>query len=120
MANGINKVILIGVVGSTPDMRALPTGSTVTSITVATNERWKDKDTGQIQERVEWHKVVLYNRLSEVATKFLKKGVKVYIEGSLHTRKWQDKSGRDQTVTEIIAYDMQMLCGKEKINEIRF
>lgn len=109
MARGINKVILIGNLGQDPEVRYMPSGSAVTNITVATSEYWKDRESGEQQERTEWHRVVFFNRLAEIAGEFLKKGSKVYIEGSLRTRKWQDKSGTDRYTTEIIANEMQML-----------
>ena len=110
MARGINKVILIGNLGQDPEMSALPSGGAVTNLTIATSEGWKDKQTGQPQERTEWHRVVFFNRLAEIAAQYLKKGSKVYIEGSLRTRKWQDKStGADRYTTEIVAREMQML-----------
>ena len=110
MARGINKVILIGNLGQDPEMRAMPSGGAVTNLTIATSESWKDKQTGQPQERTEWHRVVFFNRLAEIAGEYLKKGSKVYIEGSLRTRKWQDKStGADRYTTEIVANEMQML-----------
>jgi len=109
MAKGINKVILIGNMGAEPETRYLPSGGAVTNIRLATSESWKDKNTGQQQERTEWHRVVFFNRLAEIAGEYLHKGSKVYIEGSLRTRKWQDKEGRDQYTTEIVANEMQML-----------
>lgn len=109
MARGINKVILIGNCGGDPETRYLPSGGAVTNITVATSETWKDKQTGQNQERTEWHRVVFFNRLGEIAGEYLRKGSKVYIEGSLRTRKWQDKDGGDRYTTEIVANEMQML-----------
>jgi single-strand DNA-binding protein len=109
MAKGINKVILIGNCGAEPETRYLPSGGAVTNIRVATSESWKDKNTGQQQERTEWHRVVFFNRLAEIAGEYLHKGSKVYIEGALRTRKWQDKEGRDQYTTEIVANEMQML-----------
>ncbi|PCJ33909.1 MAG: single-stranded DNA-binding protein [Cellvibrionales bacterium] len=110
MARGINKVILIGNLGQDPEMRAMPSGGAVTNLTIATSESWKDKQTGQPQERTEWHRVVFFNRLAEIAGEYLKKGSKVYIEGSLRTRKWQDKNtGADRYTTEIVANEMQML-----------
>ena len=109
MAKGINKVILIGNMGAEPETRYLPSGGAVTNIRLATSESWKDKNTGQMQERTEWHRVVFFNRLAEIAGEYLHKGSKVYIEGSLRTRKWQDKEGRDQYTTEIVANEMQML-----------
>ena len=109
MARGINKVILIGNLGADPETRHTPSGSAVTNIRVATSESWKDKQTGERQERTEWHQVVLWNRLGEVAGEYLRKGSKVYIEGSLRTRKWQGQDGQDRYTTEIVASDMQML-----------
>lgn len=110
MARGINKVILIGNLGQDPETRYMPSGGAVTNLTIATSESWKDKQTGQPQERTEWHRVVFYNRLAEIAGEYLKKGSKVYIEGSLRTRKWQDKNtGADRYITEIVANEMQML-----------
>jgi single-strand DNA-binding protein len=109
MARGINKVILIGNCGQDPDTKYLPSGSAVTNLSVATSESWKDKQTGQNQERTEWHRVVFFNRLAEIAGEYLRKGSKVYVEGSLRTRKWQDKSGADRYSTEIVASEMQML-----------
>lgn len=109
MARGINKVILIGNIGGDPETRYLPSGGAVTNITVATSESWKDKQSGQSQERTEWHRVVFFNRLAEIAGEYLRKGSKVYIEGSLRTRKWQDKEGQDRYTTEIVANEMQML-----------
>jgi len=109
MARGINKVILIGNIGGDPETRYLPSGGAVTNITVATSESWKDKQSGQSQERTEWHRVVFFNRLAEIAGEYLRKGSKVYIEGSLRTRKWQDKDGQDRYTTEIVANEMQML-----------
>ncbi|MGI9289165.1 MAG: single-stranded DNA-binding protein [Pseudomonadales bacterium] len=109
MARGINKVILIGNCGQDPETKFLPSGSAVTNLSVATSESWKDKQSGQQQERTEWHRVVFFNRLAEIAGEYLHKGSKVYIEGSLRTRKWQDKSGNDRYTTEIVASEMQML-----------
>lgn len=109
MAKGINKVILVGNLGNDPETRYMPSGGAVTNIAVATSETWKDKQTGQPQERTEWHRVVFFNRLAEIAAEYLKKGAKVYIEGSLRTRKWQDQSGQDKYTTEIVAKEMQML-----------
>ena len=106
---GINKVILVGNLGNEPEHRVLPSGGGVTNISIATSESWKDKSTGQMQERTEWHRVVFFNRLAEIAGEYLRKGSKVYIEGSLRTRKWQDQSGQDRYTTEIVANEMQML-----------
>ena len=106
---GINKVILVGNLGNEPEHRVLPSGGGVTNISIATSESWKDKNTGQMQERTEWHRVVFFNRLAEIAAEYLRKGSKVYVEGSLRTRKWQDQSGQDRYSTEIVANEMQML-----------
>jgi len=112
MARGINKVILIGNLGKDPETKSLPSGSAVTNVTVATTEGWKDRQTGEKKEHTEWHNVVFFDRLAEIAGQYLKKGSKVYIEGSLRTRKWQDKEGKDRYMTEIRANDMQMLDSK--------
>ncbi len=109
MARGINKVILVGNLGKDPEAKFMPNGNAVTNITVATSEAWKDKQTGQQQERTEWHRVVFFNRLAEIASEYLKKGSKVYLEGSLRTRKWQAQDGQDRYTTEIVASEMQML-----------
>jgi single-strand DNA-binding protein len=109
MARGINKVILIGNLGADPETRAMPSGMTVANIRIATSENWKDKQSGENKERTEWHNVAMFGRLGEIAGEYLKKGSKVYIEGSLRTRKWQDKTGNDRYTTEIIANEMQML-----------
>jgi single-strand DNA-binding protein len=108
---GVNKVILLGTVGRDPEVRSLgASGSTVTSISLATSEAWKDKNTGQFTEQTEWHKIVFYGRLAEISGEYLRKGSKVYIEGSIHTRKWQDKTtGQDRYSTEIKATVMQLL-----------
>ena len=108
-SRGVNKVILVGNLGNDPESRFLPSGGAVTNITLATSETWKDKQSGQPQERTEWHRVVFFNRLAEIANEYLHKGSKVYLEGSLRTRKWQDKSGQDRYTTEIVAGEMQML-----------
>lgn len=109
MARGVNKVILVGNCGQNPETKYMPSGGAVTNISIATSEAWKDKQTGQQQERTEWHRVVFFNRLAEIAGEYLRKGSKVYIEGSLRTRKWQDQSGQDRYTTEIVANEMQML-----------
>lgn len=109
MARGINKVILIGNLGADPETRFMPSGGAVTNVNIATSESWKDKQSGQMQERTEWHRVVFFNRLAEIAGEYLKKGSKVYIEGSLRTRKWQGQDGQDRYTTEIVANEMQML-----------
>jgi single-strand DNA-binding protein len=112
MARGINKVILVGNLGADPDTRYMPSGKAVTNIRIATSESWKDKQTGDQQERTEWHSVVLYDKLGEISAEYLRKGSQVYIEGALRTRKWQDKEGKDRYTTEIIAREMQMLGGR--------
>jgi single-strand DNA-binding protein len=112
MARGINKVILVGNVGVDPDVRYLPNGNAVTTLSVATSETWKDKQTGDKQERTEWHRVVCFNRLGEIAGEYVRKGSKLYVEGSLRTRKWQDQQGQDRYTTEIVASDIQMLDSK--------
>ena len=109
MARGINKVIIVGNCGQDPETRYLPSGGAVTNISIATSESWKDKNTGEQQERTEWHRVVFFNRLGEIAGEYLKKGSKVYVEGSLRTRKWQGQDGADRYTTEIVASEMQML-----------
>lgn len=109
MSRGVNKVILIGNLGQDPEIKAMPNGGSVANISIATSESWTDKQTGQKQERTEWHRVVLFNWLAEVAAQYLRKGSKVYIEGSIRTRKWQDQSGQDKYTTEIVANNMQML-----------
>ena len=109
MARGVNKVILVGNLGKDPEVRYMPSGGAVANVTIATSESWKDKQTGEQRERTEWHNVVFYNRLAEIAGEYLRKGSQAYIEGSLRTRKWQDKSGQDRYSTEIIASEMQML-----------
>jgi len=112
MARGVNKVILIGHLGADPETRAMPSGTTVANLRIATSESWKDRQTGEQQERTEWHRVALFGRLAEIAAEYLRKGSQVYIEGSLRTRKWQDKQGNDRYSTEIVATDMQMLGGR--------
>lgn len=113
MARGVNKVILIGNLGKDPEVRYMPSGSAVANVTLATSEQWKDKQSGERQERTEWHNVVFFNRLAEIAGEYLKKGSKVYVEGSLRTRKWQDKNtGQDRYTTEVVASEMQMLDGR--------
>jgi single-strand DNA-binding protein len=109
MARGINKVILIGNLGADPETRAMPSGTTVANLRIATSESWRDKQSGEQQERTEWHRVALFGRLAEIAGEYLKKGSQVYIEGSLRTRKWQDKQGNERYSTEIIGNELQML-----------
>ena len=111
MARGINKVILVGNLGRDPDVRYTSNGSAVANIAIATSEQWKDKQTGQQQEKTEWHRVVMFGRLGEIAGEYLRKGQQVYIEGRLQTRKWQGQDGQDRYTTEIVANEMQMLGG---------
>ena len=108
-SRGINKVIIVGNLGQDPEVRFMPNGGAVANFTVATSETWKDKQTGEQKEKTEWHRIVMYNRLAEIAGEYLKKGSKVYLEGRLQTRKWQNQQGVDQYTTEIICGDMQML-----------
>ncbi len=112
MARGINKVILVGTLGRDPETKYMPSGNAVTNISVATSDQWKDKTTGEKQERTEWHRVVFFNRLAEIAGQYLRKGSQVYLEGRLQTRKWQGQDGQDRYTTEIIASEMQMLGGR--------
>ncbi|MEL6722488.1 MAG: single-stranded DNA-binding protein [Pseudomonadota bacterium] len=112
MARGINKVILIGNLGQDPEVRYMPSGVAVCNVSIATSESWKDKSTGEPVERTEWHRVVMFRRLAEIAGEYLKKGSKVYVEGRLQTRKWQDQQGQDRYTTEVIADNMQMLDGR--------
>jgi single-strand DNA-binding protein len=113
MARGINKVILIGNLGQDPETRAMPSGKSVTNVSIATSETWRDKATGEQKEATEWHRVVFFDRLAEIAAEYLRKGSQVYVEGRLQTRKWQDKAtGADRYSTEIIANEMQMIGGR--------
>ncbi len=112
MARGINKVILVGNLGAAPESRTTNNGSTVCNIRIATSESWRDKATGENQERTEWHNVVFFGRLGEIAAQYLRKGSQVYVEGSLRTRKWQGQDGQDRYTTEIVANEMQMLGGR--------
>ncbi|MCH8137296.1 MAG: single-stranded DNA-binding protein [Proteobacteria bacterium] len=112
MARGVNKVILVGNLGSDPETRYMPSGDAVTNISVATTESWKDKQTGEQKEKTEWHRVVMFRRLGEIAAEYLRKGSQVYIEGKLRTNKWKDRDGNDRYTTEIIADEMQMLGGR--------
>ncbi|MGH8259133.1 MAG: single-stranded DNA-binding protein [Steroidobacteraceae bacterium] len=111
MARGVNKVILVGNLGRDPETRAMPSGMTVCNLNIATTESWKDRQSGEQQERTEWHRVAMFGRLAEIAGEYLHKGSQVYIEGSLRTRKWQDKQGVERYTTEIVASEMQMLGG---------
>lgn len=112
MARGINKVILVGNLGADPETRYMPSGGAVTNLRLATSESWKDRTSGDQQERTEWHRVAMFGRLAEIAAEYLRKGSQVYIEGSLRTRKWQDNQGNDRYSTEVIAKEMQMLSGR--------
>ena len=112
MARGINKVILVGNLGKDPETRYMPSGKAVTNFSIATSESWKDKQTGEQKEQTEWHNIVMYARLAEIAAAYRRKGPQAYVEGRLRTRKWQDKEGRDRYTTEIIANEMQMLGGR--------
>src|SRR5471032_3125251 len=112
MARGINKVILIGHLGADPETRAMPSGMSFANQRLATTESWKDKTSGEQQERTEWHNVALFGRLGEIAAEYLRKGSQVYIEGRLRTRKWQDKAGVERYTTEIIGDEMLMLGGR--------
>lgn len=112
MARGINKVILIGNLGKDPEVRYMPSGSAVANTSLATTESWRDRQSGERQERTEWHNIVFYGRLAEIVGEYLRKGSKLYVEGSIRTRKWQDKSGNDRYTTEIIAAEIAMLDGR--------
>ena len=113
MARGVNKVILVGNLGADPETRYTAGGTAITNIRVATSESWRDKQTGENQERTEWHRIVFFNRLAEIAGEYLRKGSQVYVEGKLQTRKWQDQSGQDRYSTEIVGNEMQMLGSRE-------
>ena len=119
MARGINKVILVGNLGADPETRYTASGSAITNIRIATSESWRDKTSGEQQERTEWHRVVFFNRLAEIAGEYLRKGSQVYVEGALRTRKWQDQSGQDRYRTEVVANEMQMLGGRGGDNQDR-
>jgi single-strand DNA-binding protein len=112
MARGINKVILIGNLGADPETRYTPSGTAITNLRLATTESWKDRQSGEQVEKTEWHRVVMFDRLAEIAAEYLRKGSQVYIEGQLQTRKWQDQQGQDRYTTEVRARDMQMLGGR--------
>lgn len=109
---GVNKVFIVGHLGQDPEVRFMPNGNAVCNFTVATSETWKDKQTGEQKEKTEWHRIVMYQRLAEIAGEYLKKGSKVYLEGSLQTRKWQNQQGADQYTTEVVCNEMQMLDSK--------
>jgi len=110
----LNKVTLIGRLGSDPEVRYMPTGGAVTNVSLATSRRWKDKNTGERREETEWHRIVFFSKLAEIAGEYLKKGSQVYVEGRIQTNKWQDKEGKDRYTTEIIADQMQMLGSKNE------
>lgn len=112
MARGVNKVIIVGNLGQDPELKYMPSGGAVCNISLATTESWNDKSTGEKQEKTEWHRVVFFRKLAEIAGEYLRKGSQVYVEGRLQTRKWQDQSGADRYTTEIIANEMQMLGGR--------
>ncbi len=112
MARGVNKAIIVGNVGQDPEVRYMPSGSAVAEVSVATSEQWKDKQSGEKQERTEWHKVTFFGRLAEIVGEYVRKGSQIYVEGSIRTEKWQDKQGQDRYTTKIIANEMQMLGGR--------
>jgi single-strand DNA-binding protein len=112
MARGVNKAIIVGNVGQDPEVRYMPSGSAVAEVSVATSEQWKDKQSGEKQERTEWHRVTFFGRLAEVVGEYVRKGSQIYVEGSIRTEKWQDKQGQDRYTTKIIANEMQMLGGR--------
>ena len=112
MARGINKVILVGNLGQDPETRAMPSGKAVANVRIATTDSWRDKQTGEQKEQTEWHTVVFFDRLAEIAAEYLRKGSQVYVEGRLRTRKWTDKTGNDRYTTEIVGNEMQMLGGR--------
>ena len=112
MARGVNKVILVGNLGADPEIRYGASGGAITNIRLATNESWTDRQTNERRERTEWHRVVLFSRLAEVAEQYLRKGSQVYVEGRIQTRKWQGQDGQDRYTTEIVANDLQMLGGR--------
>ncbi|MGH8507437.1 MAG: single-stranded DNA-binding protein [Gammaproteobacteria bacterium] len=112
MARGINKVILIGNLGAEPEVRFMPSGQAVANVRLATNETWRDRETGESQERTEWHRVVFFGKLADIVKEYLHKGSQIFVEGRIQTKKWQDKDGHDRYSTEIIANEMQMLGGR--------
>lgn len=112
MARGVNKVILVGNLGQDPEIKYMPSGQAVCNISIATTESWNDKTSGEKVEKTEWHRIVFFRKLAEIAGEYLRKGSQVYVEGRLQTRKWQDQSGADRYTTEIVANEMQMLGGK--------
>ena len=112
MARGINKVILVGNLGNDPEVKSMPSGGMVANVSIATSSSWKDKNTGEMNEKTEWHRVVFFNRLAEIVGEYLRKGSQIYVEGRLQTRKWQDQSGNDRYSTEVVGSEMQMLGGR--------
>lgn len=119
-SKGVNKVILIGNLGQDPEIRYLPSGGAVANLTLATSESWRDKQTGEMKDRTEWHRVVIFGKLAEIAGEYLRKGNQIYIEGSLQTRKWRDQSGQDRYSTEVVVNiggSMQMLGGNNSNNQ---
>ena len=120
MARGVNKAIIVGTLGQDPDVKYTATGSPVVNISVATNESWKDKQTGEQVEKTEWHRIVIFGKLAEIAAQYLKKGSQAYFEGKIQTRKWQDKEGHDRYSTEIVANEMQMLGGRPSSGSVPF
>lgn len=117
MARGVNKVILLGHLGKDPEVRYSPNGTAIANMSLATSEQWKDKNSGEKQERTEWHRLVMFGRTAEIAKEYLKKGAQIYVEGRIQTRKWQDKEGRDQYTTEIVVNEFQMLGRREQSEE---
>lgn len=110
--NGVNKAIIVGTLGKDPELKYMANGNAIANLSVATSEKWKDKNSGQQQEKTEWHRVSMFGAVAEIAGKYLTKGSQVYLEGKIQTRKWQDKDGQDRYSTEVIASEMQMLGGK--------
>ena len=119
-SRGVNKVILIGNLGADPEVRYMPSGGAITNIRMATSESWKDRSSGETQERTEWHRIVFFNKLAEITAEYLRKGSQVYIEGSIRTRKWQGQDGQDRYTTEIVASEMQMLGGRQQGGSANF
>ncbi len=119
-SRGVNKVILIGNLGADPEVRYMPSGGAITNIRMATSESWKDRSSGETQERTEWHRIVFFNKLAEIAAEYLRKGSQVYIEGSIRTRKWQGQDGQDRYTTEIVVSEMQMLGGRQQGGSANF
>ena len=116
MGRGINKAVIIGTLGKDPEIRYAANGNAIANISVATNERWKSRETGEAQQRTEWHRIVIFGKLAEIAAQYLKKGSRAYFEGRIKTSKWQDQSGNDRFTTEIVANEMEMLGGRAEID----